>query len=320
MRFSLRAGLAAGLITLGLVGGLVFSHTTRPTAATQAPEPVAPKPSPDEVAVHKTLEEFVNAFNAGDGKKAAATLTETAEYIDDDSNRIVGSAAVGELLSKFLTANAGAKIQITPSGARTIAGGVVVEDGESVITVPAKSTQSTRKFTVVYAKVDGGWKIASLREYPEEPEVVAIEDRLQDLAWFVGEWVDEGGDSLVTNSVRIAADKSHLIRDYSVKQEGDVLLKGMEWIGIDPLTGTIKSWSFDTGGGRSESTWTKNGDEWLVRSKGVTSDGDESGVTLIIKPISKDRIEIKAMHKVVGDTIEGDSTAIMVRKAPTPKK
>jgi hypothetical protein len=143
---------------------------------------------------------------------------------------------------------------------------------------------------------------------------------MQELAWFIGEWVDEGGDTLVVNNVRLSADKTHLIREFSVKQVGEELLKGMQWIAIDPLTGTIKGWSFDTAGGRSESTWTKNGAEWLVRSKGVTSDGDESGATYIFKPLSKDRIELKIMHKVIGDTVEADSTAIMVRKVPAPKK
>lgn len=320
MRFSPRFGLAVGLVLFGLVGGLVFGLSTRPVAEEQPAKADDSKPSPDEAAAHKALEAFVNAFNENDAKKLSTTLTANAEYIDDKSNRIEGSTAIGDMLGKFFAGNKGAKLQITPEGARTVAPGVVIEDGESVITNPEKKTQSVRKFTVVYAKVDGVWKIASVREYPEEPEVLTAEERLQDLAWFIGEWVDEGGDSLVSNNVRLSADKTHLIREFSVKHEGDELMKGMQWIGVDPLTGNIKGWSFDTAGGRSESTWTKNGAQWLVRSTGVTSDGDESGGTYIFKPVGKDRIELKVMHKVVGDTVEADSTAIMVRKAAAPKK
>lgn len=320
MRPTLRTGLAAGLVTLGLVGGLVFGFTNRPAAEAQPAKGDDPKASLDETAVHKALEEFVTAFNAGDAKTLSAALTENAEYIDDESNRVQGRAEIGDMLGKYFAANKGAKLQITPDGARTVAPGVVVEDGESVITVPDKKTQSVRKFTLVYAKVGGAWKIASVREYPEEPEVVTAEERLQELAWFVGEWVDEGGDSLVTNVVRFSPDKTHLIREYTVKQEGEVLLKGMQWIGVDPLTGNIKAWSFDSAGGRSESTWAKTGNDWLVRSTGVTSDGDESGATYIFKPVGKDRIELKVRDKVVGGAVEADSTAIMVRKAPSPKK
>jgi uncharacterized protein (TIGR02246 family) len=317
----LRTGLTAGLIVAGLVGGLVFGVAARPAAEAQrAKVGDAPGSSPDEAAVHQALGEFASAFNAGDARKLTAALTATAEYIDEDSNRLVGTEAIEQMMTRYFSANNGAKLQVTPNGARTVAPGVVVEDGESVITVPAKNSQSARRFTVVYAKVDGAWKVASIREYPEEPEVLTAEERLKDLAWFVGEWVDEGGDSLVSNSVRLAADKSHLIREFSIKQDGEELLKGMQWVGVDPLTGTIKGWSFDTSGGRSESTWTRNGAEWLVRSTGVTSDGDESGVTYIFKPLSRDRIELRALHKVIGNTVEADTTSVLVRKPAAPKK
>jgi uncharacterized protein (TIGR02246 family) len=320
MRFSSRAGLVAGLVTVGLMGGLVFGFAARPATEPQPAKGDDPKPSRDEAAVHKALEEFVAAFNAGDAKRLVTTLTPTAEYVDDDSNRVEGAAAIAEMMGKYFAANKGAKLQVTPDGARTVAPGVVIEDADSVVTAPDKKTQSTRNVTIVYAKVDGTWKIASVREYPEEPEVLTPEERLKDLSWLIGDWVDEGGDSLVTNTVRLSPDKSHLIREYTVKQEGDDLLRGMQWIGVDPLTGNIKGWSFDSGGGRSESTWTKNGNEWLVRSTGVTSDGDECGATYVMKPLGKDRIEVKVKDKVVGNTVEADSTAIMVRKPPAPKK
>jgi uncharacterized protein (TIGR02246 family) len=320
MRFSPRTGLTAGLVLVGLTAGLVFGLTARPAVEIQPVKGDDPQAPLDEAAIHKALEEFVNAFNENDGKKIATALTANAEFIDDDSNRVAGAAAISEMLGNFFAANKGAKLQITPQGPRVVAPGVVVEDGESIVTVPEKKTQSVRRFTAVYAKVDGSWKIASVREYPEEPEVITAEERLQDLAWFVGEWMDEGGDTLVLNSVRLSADKSHLIREFTVKQEGEELLRGMQWIGIDPLTGTIKGWSFDNAGGRSESTWTRNGPEWLVRATGVTSDGDVSGATYLLKPLSKDRIELKVMHKVIGDVVEADSTAIMVRKAPVLKK
>jgi predicted Zn-dependent protease len=37
--------------------------------------------------------------------------------------------------------------------------------------------------------------------------------------------VDEGGDSLVTTTVKLSADKSHLIRDFSIAQQGKEALE-----------------------------------------------------------------------------------------------
>jgi uncharacterized protein (TIGR02246 family) len=267
MRSRSVGGLAAVLVLVGIAAGVVYGVAYRPaTVASQVP--ADPKTNPDEADVHKVMEAFVNAFNENDAAKLGATLTATAEFIDDDSNRVEGAKAIEELLGKFFATNKGAKLQITPEGTRTIAPGVALEDGESVVSIPDKKTQSVRRYTIAFAKTDAGWKIASIREYPEETEIEDAADRLKELEWFIGEWVDEGGDSLVTTTVRLPADKSHLIRDFTVTQQGKELLKGMQRITVDPLTGTVRGWSFDSAGGYGESTWAKNGDSWLYQARG----------------------------------------------------
>ena len=96
MRISPRAGLAAGLVAVGLLGGLVYGFAGRPEARTRAAGDDEAKPSADEAGVHKALEGFVGAFNENDAKKLAATLTSTAEYVDEDGNRVEGPAAVAD--------------------------------------------------------------------------------------------------------------------------------------------------------------------------------------------------------------------------------
>lgn len=307
MNVSRRVVVYSLLVLVGLAGGVV-------TVFGDKPNPTEIKPGPDEAAVHKLLESFAAAFNNGDAKGCAASFTETGEFVDDDGNRVAGPAAIEVLFAKFFADNKGAKLQLTPSGTRTIAPGVAVEDGESVVTVPDKSTQSSRTYAMVFAKIDGNWKIASAREYPEADEPVPVAEKLKALEFLLGDWVDEGDDSTLSVSCKWSADKSHLIRDFSVLQTGKEVMKGTQRIGVDPLTGSIKGWAFDSEGGYGESTWTQNGAEWLVRGSGVTSDGEAAAATYIFKPINKDRIEWKTMHKVVDDKVEPDSTAILVRK------
>ena len=112
MRTSPRAGLAVGLVLAGVAGGLMYGFACR-SAVVASQAPADAKAGPDEAAVHKALEEFVNAFNENDAKKLGQTLTATAEYIDDDSNRVEGSKAIEVLLTKFFENNKGAKLEVS---------------------------------------------------------------------------------------------------------------------------------------------------------------------------------------------------------------
>jgi uncharacterized protein (TIGR02246 family) len=308
MTHSLRYAVPTLLLLAGFAGGLVFGFGGGQNTAP------APKASPDQDAVHKTLETFVTGFNAGDAKGAAAAFAPAGEFIDDDANRLEGSAAIEALLTKFFAANKGAKIQITPDGARTVAPGVVIEDGESCVTVPDKATQSTRRYAMVYVMIDGAWRIASIREYPDAGDNVPPAEKLKVLEWMIGDWVEEGPDSNLLISCKWSADKSHLVRDFSVRHKGKDVLRGTQLISVDPATGSITGWALDSEGGHGETTWTQNGDSWLVYGRGVTSDGDVAAATYILKPIGKDRVEWKTMNKVVGDSVEPDVTTILVRK------
>jgi hypothetical protein len=167
---------------------------------------------------------------------------------------------------------------------------------------------------MVFVKVDGNWKIASVREYPEDEDSVPPAERLKVLDWMIGDWIDEGPDSNVTFTCKWSADKSHIVRDFAVQQKGKDLLKGTQLISVDPLTGSIKGWSLDSDGGHGESTWTPNGDSWLIYGNAVTGDGDAANATYILKPVGKDRVEMKIMNKVVGDTVEPDASTVLVRK------
>jgi uncharacterized protein (TIGR02246 family) len=303
-----RVALSTCLALAGAAGGLVFVSGSGPIAADDA------KANLDQEAVHKVLASMVAGFNKGDAKEAAKSFGEKAEFIDDDGNRVEGPAGIANVLAKFLGDNKDAKLQLTPSGARTVAPGVVMEDGESVVTVAGKGTQSTRRYAMVYAQVNGAWKIASVREFPEDELPVAAVERLKALEWMIGDWIDEGGDSMLTVSCKWSADKSHIIREFSVVRRNKELLKGTQRIGVDPQTNSIKGWAFDSSGGYGESVWTPNGAEWLIRGNSVTGEGDSAAATYILKPINKDRVELKTMHKVVANTVEADMTTILVRK------
>ncbi|QVL31818.1 SgcJ/EcaC family oxidoreductase [Telmatocola sphagniphila] len=287
--------------------GLLFGWAERHSVAQD-------KNGPNEKEVRQAVVDLVNAFNEGDAKKVAASFAVNAEYIDDDTTRIEGRAEIEKMYKKFFDENKGAKVQITLQGVRKITDTVALEDGEAVVTVVDKATQSTQGFALVMSKFDGKWLIASFREFPQTQNPVPPSERLASLDWLLGDWIDEGADSVVTFSTKWSKDKNYLLRDYTVKYKGKESLTGWQRIGVDPLTGQIKGWSFDSDSGNGETIWTKHGDEWIVKATGVTSDGDYASATHLIKIINKDRVQWKVMHRIVGDQLEPDSEMYLVRK------
>lgn len=269
--------------------------------------------------VEKAMAAFADAFNEGDGAKAAATFTTDAEYIDDAGNGIRGRDEIGKLLARFLENNKGAKIQFTLDDPRQVSPDVILQDGESVCTVPDKKTQSTRRYGVVFARQDKTWLIGSLREFPEESSGDSGADKLKDLAWLLGEWVDEAGDGTVVTTARWSEDKHYILRDFTVKLKGKDALSGQQRIGVDPLTNQIKGWTFDSQNGHGVTTWVKNGEQWLVKATGVTADGDAASATYIFSRAGKDKVLWKTMHRVVGDRVEPDIEVTIVRRGPKPK-
>ena len=117
---------------------------------------------------------------------------------------------------------------------------------------PVKGARQVRPYTVLFVKRDGRWLISSVREEPDP--LVSPHDRLKDLEWMVGDWVDEGPDSEVRLNCRWSEDGNFLIRSFTVKQQGKPVMTVSQRIGWDPLARQIRSWEFDSEGGFGEGT------------------------------------------------------------------
>jgi uncharacterized protein (TIGR02246 family) len=284
-------------------------------AAESAP---APDTAAEEQAIHHTLEGFTNAFNRGDAAGMSQAFTAQAEFIDEEGTGLQGREAIRQLFEQYFAENQGAKLQLVLDGIRLVTPQVALEDGESTVTIVEKDLQTVRRYAAVFAKEGDKWLLASLREFPQADEFPTASEQLKALEWIIGDWVDESGDAVVATSCRWSDDGNYLLRDFNVKLAGQDALSGTQRIGVDPLTGRIKGWVFDSQGGHGETCWTANGDQWLVSATGVTADGEEASSTYLLKPQGKDRVLFKAMNRVVGQQVEPDIEVTLVRKPPAP--
>jgi uncharacterized protein (TIGR02246 family) len=281
-------------------------------AAAQA----APAADADEAAVRKVAAAVAETFNAAKPAEFSALFVEDGEVVDEAGNLYRGKAQIAEAMGRYFEAFPGAKLSYATGSLRRIGPDLAIEDGVSVI--QADDAAATNQYTTVYVKRDGKWQIASLRQV-EDTEPPTPHEKLQPLSWLVGSWVDEGAEASIAMDCRWTEDENFLIVDYTVSSQGQVVLKSNQRIGWDPRTKQIKTWIFDSDGGHGEGICAPMGDQWIIKTSGVTPEGITGTATIIMTPESPDRFTWETVDRITGESVEPNTKVVVVRKAPAPK-
>ena len=266
-----------------LVLGLALTQTNQAAPEDKPSKAGGEKVTAEEEAIHKAAAAYLAAYAKGDVDAVLAVWTNDAEFIDDDGKVYRGRDTLAPMFAKSLPSYKGYKITGKLTSVRFVTPDVALVDGQMTFTPPRGEPDVTR-FTSVWVKADGQWRIRSGRDLTPEPatETVAAR-RLRDLDWLIGEWVSEGKDSTVHLKIRWGLNKAFLIQEYEVKHRHGPESKVAQWVGWDPLTEQIKSWVFDDQGGYGEALWARNGNTWTALSAGVLPDGATGSTVNVVK-------------------------------------
>jgi hypothetical protein len=172
-------------------------------------------------------------------------------------------------------------------------------------------------------KRDGQWKIAAVRDHADPNEGAASpRAHLEELAWMVGEWVDEGDDAVVHTTCAWSDDGNYLLRSFTVHVAGKAASSGTQRVGWDPQREQIRSWVFDSDGGFSEGFWTRSAEnQWLVKASGTLPDGTPVSATNIITRDNPHTMRWQSINRTLGDeTLPDTEQIVLARKPPEPKR
>lgn len=315
--------LCFGLAALAIGQGSGAQESAKPAQGTSASAPAAAKAeapatarAEDTKALAALIASFTRAFNAGDAAAAAATYTEDALVVDEDGERTEGRAAIRDRLAASFADSPGDTITVAVDSLRFLGAETALEEGRTTITPAGKGVApESSRFTVVYVKQGGRWLQAAVRDEAEDD--LGPHDRLKELEWLLGEWVNESQDAFVTTTCKWGAGGNFLDREFNMKTRGRPVLSGTQRIGWDPLKKQFKTWIFDSEGGHGEGYFTHEGDRWIVKVEGVGREGLPISATNIITRVGKDRLGWQSIDRTVGGTaVEGIDEFIVVRKPP----
>src|SRR5262249_50569662 len=148
----------------------------------------------------------------------------------------------------------------------------------------------------------------------------SAQEQLRALAWLVGDWVDDGGNTVVVSSCRWSKDRNFLLQDFKLEVNGRDAMDVTQRIGWDPLAKQIHSWVFDSEGGSGESLWTPDGKGWIIKATGVRPDGTTASATNQLVPTGRDGYVWRSVDRVVAGERQPPTEVKVVRKPPEPKR
>lgn len=272
-----------------------------------------------ERAIRDAAERYAGAFNAGDAVRAAEQFLPQAEYLSAEGASIEGRDAIEKDLAELFKESPHARIAVEVESIRLVGPRVAIEEGRTAVTLGPDEPPVRQRYLAVNVLMDGKWKLASVRESPDE-EGTTPRERLESLAWMVGEWIDESDAGVVSTVCRWSDDGNFLLQEFELQVAGRAALSGQQRIGWDPLTQHVRSWVFDSAGGFGEGIWTWDGERWIVKASGVRADGTVTSATNFYSPLNEDSYRFESTARVVGDAVEPDVQVLVVKRAPAPAR
>jgi hypothetical protein len=91
-------------------------------------------------------------------------------------------------------------------------------------------------------------------------------------------------------------------------------LQSTQWIAWDAGAKQIRSWSFQADGGFAESTWTKEGKKWVVKSDSVLADGDKVTSTDFIVSGEKGTLSVSSTDQKVNGQALPDTKELRMKR------
>jgi uncharacterized protein (TIGR02246 family) len=274
----------------------------------------AAESDPQEAAITKTAEAFVEAFQKGDAKAVAAFWTQDGDYVDLTGRVLNGRPAIEKDFADLFAENKGLKLRIEIASLKFPTTDTAVEDGTTAVLAPDGTAPSRARYSNFFVKKDGQWLLASVREAAYVPP--SNYENLRGLEWVIGEWVDENpGGELARVSFAWSTDQNFIVSTRTVETKDGTLDRGTQWIGWDPVNKQIRSWNFEADGGFGEGAWTKDGDKWIVKTTSVVADGSKVTATNIVSPLNVDTISLQSKEQTVEGKAIPDTKETKMKRA-----
>jgi uncharacterized protein (TIGR02246 family) len=264
-------------------------------------------------AIEAASQSYIAAYNARDVAKLVSLWAPKGVYLSRTSgDQIVGREAMtAEFTAVFESENL-PTLAATIESIDLISPNVALERGIATVARSESDVVET-DYRVVYVKQDGAWLIDRVTE----DEIIVRPsnyERLKDLEFLVGQWVDAGDGINIEIDCKWTENQNYLSRTYTVSSEQGTESSGLQIIGWDANQELIRSWLFDSDGGFISGTWTQRDDRWVVQSVATLADGGRGSFASVFRPTDDGNYSWQKINRVVEGQILPNVDEIIVQR------
>ena len=242
----------------------------------------------DEAALKQRTADFADAVELGDAKEVVGFWTDEGEYTAGGGVTIRGTVDLEEAYRGHFKEVGKPKVCHEIDGIRFLSRDTAVVEGTFESAYAKEKEPKRAGVSILYVREGVVWGIAVLREWSRETT-------LGDLGWLIGEWSAKTKGGEANTAYRWSDDKSFITMEFRVKTEEDVT-SGHQVIARDPASGAIRSWMF-VGGGIGEGVWSREGQKWVIQSRGLSAEGEEMVATNIFTPQGQDAFTFQSIDR-----------------------
>lgn len=290
-------------VVLGIVAGARAAGQTAETST--------------ETGIRQAVTALQERFNRGDPEGLANCWMPDGEFIGPAGCRIVGREQIEAAFDAYFAANEDPKLQLGIAGWRLVTDDVALVDLMTELTPLPEGLPSEPVSTLVLVRHEGRWMIGSM--YEILTMVPAHRLHLKKLQWLVGDWMERQEDPpglALRTTCDWNSSGQYLIRKFLTGADGDQTLSGTEIIGWDPRAQRIRSWTFEPDGSFGESTWTRDGEQWVIQHRGTLANGSDLSVTYRATQIDADTLEIEAKDRLLNGETQPALPAVTLERRP----
>jgi uncharacterized protein (TIGR02246 family) len=260
---------------------------------------------------------FVASYNKAEPEALAKLFLPEGEIVLANGDIVAGRGEIAAFYQEILAGDEKPKAALEAGSVRFVTPGIAIEDGTLHVTKPSGEVVS-HYYTAVQVKQEtGSWLTASIRDEIEDHAPAS--EKLIALSWLVGDWLIEKEGTRTFLAFDWSEDGSYLdgkALTETVGQPGVTVTYRIGWNGSRK---NFVSWGFDAQGGHTKSDWTGTDDGFLLRTSGVTADGEVNQSSQSMIP--DDNLQgftWSVRDHTLGGEVQPDTSIRVVKRPPSP--